>query len=319
MWLIRDWLAYSWELLQTRGWWFAVGLILCAAAVFLPLNAEKTKKNGIPFWPVLLGAALPVCNFAAAPLAVVLWNRGLGTGAVFAFLSAAVLLNPAGMLSAWAYMGKELAIAWFLGGAAVSLAAGMAGTRLPGPSEPMEARACLKFIPELALWLVRGILAQALVQALTPEELWNQLMLDAEGASFGQAAAAGFFRHVCVPDDVALAASLAATGLRPGCAVLFLLLGICTNLPELFVLCGMTGKRTALVYALTTVLFSVAAAVLTQLLLGANFVPQFNLADAESFTRIANLLSIRTWMPAKVPCACALVLLAGYGLWRRRK
>lgn len=328
MWLITDWLVHSWELLQTRGWWFAVGLILCIIVTFLPLKAEKTQKNSIPFRPVLWGAALPVCNFAAVPLAVVLRNRGMRIGAVFAFLSAAVLLNPSGILSAWAYMGTELAAAWIFSAVAVSLAVGMAGAWLLQPEENMEpapqqksalTHAFLKSLPELSFWLVLGILAQALLQALMPENLWDQLLLDAEGASFYQAAAAGLFRHVCVPDDVALAASLVATGLRPGCAVLFLLLGICTNLPELFVLYGMAGKRTALLYALTTVLFSVTAAVLTQLLIGADFVPQFNLADAEKYTRIASLLSIRTWMPAKTPCALALLLLAGYGLWRRRE
>lgn len=50
---------------------------------------------------------------------------------------------------------------------------------------------------------------------------------------FCEAAAAVALRHVCIPDDISLAASLTASGLRPGWTVLLLLMGVSTNLPEL--------------------------------------------------------------------------------------
>lgn len=317
--LITDWMVHSWELLQVRGWWFAVGLILCVIVFFLPLKSEKTQKSRIPFWSVILGALLPVCNFAAIAPAAALHSRGLRTGAVLGFLSAAVLLNPSGMLSAWAYMGPELTTAWIISAAAVSLMAGIAGIRFLTPAEQTASGPSFfsASVPQIAFWLVLGTLAQGLLQALAPETLWQTLLLDPAGASFGDAAAAAVTRHVCIPDDTALAASLAATGFPPGWVVLLLTAGICTNLPELFVLYGTAGKKTAAVYAAVTVIFSMAAAILTQLLIGPGFVPQYNLADAEPLIQMASLLTIRTWMPAKIPCALGLLLLAGWGLWQR--
>ena len=325
--LITDWLIHIWDLLQVRGWWFAVGLVFCVIAGFLPLKVEKMQKDSIPFGAVLLGALLPVCNFAVIPLAVALRMRGLRSGTVFAFLSAAVLLNPSGVLSAWAYMGPKLTIAWVFVALLVSLAVGMTEARLLSPAgygqqEQQEKKVFLhtflQSVPELALWLVLGVLAQALLQVMMPKDLWQTLLLNPAGASFGDAAAAALARHVCIPDDAALAASLTATGFPPGWAVLLLTFGICTNLPELFVLYGMTGKRPTALYTLVTICVSMAAGILTQLLIGPGFVPQFSLADAEPLIRIANLLTIRTWMYARGACAAALLLCACCGLWRRK-
>ena len=322
--LIRDWTGRSWELLQIRGWWFAVGLVLCIVAVFLPLKAEKSQNKHMLFLCVVLGIFLPVCNFAAIPLAVLLKKRDVRIGAVIAFLCAANLLNPAGMLLGWAYMGAELASSWMISAVLVSLFAGIICGRLLQPKENEEAvilqtplKDFRQLVPELACWLVAGVLAQGFLQVLIPNALWSNLLLNPKDASFVQVAVAGLCRHVCLPDDVSLAASMVATGLRPGYAVLFLVAGVCTNLPELFVLYGMTGKKTAVGYLCITTAAGLLAAFATECLIGSDFVPQFNLADTEHLVRLANLCNIRTWMPARIPCACILLFLAGLGLWRR--
>ena len=291
------------------------------------MKIDKIQKNSIPFRPMLWGALLPVCNFAVIPLGVVLQMRGIQIGAVFTFLSAAVLLNPSGVLSAWAYMGPKLTIVWVFSALIVSLAVGMAGTwMLPSADHDQQEvtpkrtflHAVLRSVPELALWLVLGVLAQGLLQTFMPKDIWQTLLLNPAGASVADASAAALSRHICIPDDTALAASLVATGFPPGWAVLLLTFGICTNLPELFVLYGMTGKRPAALYTLVTLCVSMAAGILAQLLIGPEFVPQFSLANAEPLIRISNLLSIRTWMQARSLCAATLLLLACYALWQRK-
>ena len=325
--LITDWLIHIWDLLQVRGWWFAVGLVLCTIVGVLPLKAEGSKQKRIPFWPVVWGTLLPVCNFSVILPAVVLWRSGVQTGAVFAFLSAAVLLNPSGILSGWAYMGPELTAAWVISAAAVSVAAGMVGMHLVPMVKDAESErkpqstlynTFSTLAPELALWLVLGILAQALLQTLAPKDFWQTLLLNPTEASFGDAVAAGLFRHVCIPDDVALAASLVATGFQPGWAVLFLTVGICTNLPELFVLYGIAGKKAVVVYSVATVAASIAAGIMVQLLMGAGFVPQYSLAGTEQLVHLAGLMTVRTWMSARIPCALALAAFACRGVWLRR-
>ena len=325
--LIIDWAVQVWVLLQTLGWWIIAGLALCSAMQILPPKGqgERSKVSAV-LLALVYGVLLPVCNFAAIPLAVVLWSCGMGMDICFAFLSAATLMNPAGILSAWAYMGPSMTIAYILSALTVSMTAAITGRCVRADKETIlsavnrKNRILLiwkKIAPELAFWTVLGIASEALLIVLMPKDLWSWVLLDPQEASFGQTAAVGLFRHVCIPDDIALAASLTATGFRPGCAVLLLLLGVSTNLPELFVLYGMAGKKTAVIYLGITTVASVVVALLTEVIIGTGFVPHFNLADAEIYTRIANLLSIRTWMPAKVPCACILLFLAGLGLWHR--
>ena len=326
--LIVDWAAQAWELLLTLGWWIIMGLTLSTAVQILPLKGcSGRSKNSAILVALVCGALLPVCNFAAISVVVVLLRCGVGTGVCLAFLCAATLLNPAGILSGWAYMGPSLTVAYVLCAVTVAAAVGLTGRQIRIPAEctlqAMDMRCRIRYIwsniaPELAFWVVLGVGSEALLMALMPKDLWKQLLMNPKGTSFIQAASAGLFRHVCIPDDVALAASLTATGFRPGCAVLFRLVGVCTNLPELFVLSGMAGTKTAAVYLGVTAAVSVAAAFATELVVGAGFVPHFNLTDAETYTRIANLLSIRTWMSARIPCAIGLSFLACWRCWIHR-
>ena len=322
--LVTAWMERSWELLQIRGWWFAVGLVLCIIAIFLPLKTEKLQNKHIPFFSVILGMLLPVCNFAVIPLTAILKNKGIRMGAILAFLCAANLLNPAGMLFGWAYMGSELASAWMISAVLISLLVGIASAyfllpNVNGETATVRTPGDWHLVPELAFWLAAGSVAQALMQVLIPQILWNTLLMNPKDASFTQVVVAGLYRHVCLPDDVSLAASLVATGLRPGYAVLLLVVGACTNLPELFVLYGMTGKKTAAAYLGITTAAGMVAAFVTELMMGSDFVPHFNLASGENLIRLANLCSVRTWMPARVPCAVGLLLLAGWRLWCLRR
>ena len=175
------------------------------------------------------------------------------------------------------------------------------------------------FEMELAFRVVLGILAEAVLLAAVPSGLWQNALADPGSISFLESAAMGIFRHVCIPDDVSLAASLAAAGLRPGGVVLFLMMGVCTNLPELSVLWGMAGKKTAALYGGITAAGSVSLAALTELTIGKGFAPRFNLADAGMFTQLAGLLSIRTWIPARVPCALGVFVLSVCGFRNRMR
>ena len=302
-----------WSLLETLGWWILLGMLLGWLLQFLP-KGNRQRKNRL--WNIsaaaALGAALPMCNFAAVPLAVSLLRWGSGVS--LAFLAGASLLNPAVLLLGWVYLGPKLTVAYALSAVGISLLAGAAGERW-GQSSP-RGKADAKLAADGILWLMLGIAAQSVLLGAFPS-LWKGVVGNPAAVSFWEAAAAGTLRHVCIPDDIALAASLTASGLRPGWTVLLLLMGVSTNLPELFALYGTAGKRNAGIYLLTMICGSLLAAVLTQWMLAPGFVPQFNLANAALFEKLASLLSIRTWMPAKTPCACALLLLFGWALWHR--
>lgn len=329
--MIIDWIEQGWSLLQTLGWWSMIGLVFCIAMQCLPLGMYRgINKWGRILLAVAAGALLPMCNFAAIPITIVILRRGAGAGPALAFLGAATLLNPAGGLLAYAYMGLALTVCYVCGAIVLALLVGIVGRYClelePPRAEPQRYRfsealrnTFLDLGPELAFWVFWGVLAEAAWMTFVPASLWQDLLLDPGSASFLECAVMGISRHVCIPDDISLTASLVAAGLRPGGAILFLLLGVCTNLPELFVLWGMAGKKTALFYAAVTILGSIAAALMVELVVGNGFVPQFNLADADQYVALAERFSIRTWMPARIPCAVLLLLLACRGFWLRMK
>lgn len=302
-----------WALLETLGWWLLLGLALGWLVGFLPW--ERIKKGRIPAF-ALLGAMLPMCNFAAIPIAAALLTGGAGTGSALAFLAGATLLNPAGALLDWAYLGPKLTVAHGCGALAAACLTGFAAERWCPEIPPLEAS---RLPRKLLLWAMAGILGQGMLLSFAPPSLWRDLVGNPTGASLGTAVAAGLFRHTCIPDDIVLAASLVASGLRPGWGIGLLLIGAATNLPELMILYGLAGRKTAGVYVCTMVGAGLMTAVLTQWILGSGFVPHFNLANAEILAHLANLVSIRTWMPAKIPCAIGLLLFFGWALWRERK
>ncbi|MBQ6856894.1 MAG: hypothetical protein IJO13_07295 [Lachnospiraceae bacterium] len=109
-------------------------------------------------------------------------------------------------------------------------------------------------------------------------------------------------------------ASLVAAGLMPGGVLLFIMFGIATNVPELAVLYGTLGKKAAFLYGGTMLLCGVVMYLAIQVLIAPGFVPQFSLENAEIWTSLANRFSVRTWLPARVPCTALLLILCGYGI-----
>lgn len=307
---LTTYLDRVYQLLLSMGWWVLIGLALCAVLWLLP--QKLFRLAGVPaiVLAVLGGAALPLCNFAVLPVAMGILKRGGRASSALAFLCAASTLNPSSVLLAYGYMGAKLSSAYVCSAFLLALFLGMAAERLNIESRPVQP-AFLPFASRLSLWVLCGILMQALLQGFFPVA---RLLLDARSVSPLQSALFALCRHVCIPDDISLAASLAASGLAPGSAVLLLLLGAGSNLPELVSLWKMSGKKTALCYIALILFGSALAFVAIQLTMGSGFVPQYSLADAERFVSLSNALSIKTWLPARAVCAAALFLLALCGL-----
>lgn len=308
--LFTEYFDRVYQLFLTMGWWIIAGLTLSALLWRLPQKLFALRGAPAVLLAVLGGAVLPLCNFAAVPIAVGILKRGGKASTALSFLCAASLLNPSSVLLAWAYMGMKLSAAYVCAAFLLALLMGLAAERLhiETSSGPTGFWA---FISRLSLWVVCGILLQALLQDFFPV---TRLLLDPQGTSPLMTGLFALCRHMCIPDDISLAASLAASGMAPGSAVLLLLLGAGSNLPELVSLWQMGSKKTAIAYFAVIVAGSAAAFIIVQLVMGAGFVPQYSLAEAEKFVSLSNALSIKTWMPARIPCAAALLLLGLYGL-----
>ncbi len=323
---VIDWLRHIWDLLQVTGWWILFGLALSALMqAMLPRAVWKLRGGAAVITAVIGGALLPMCNFAIVPLAFGIWQASGNMASALAFFSAATLLHPAALLLAYGYMGPVLTIAYAAAALAAAMLSGLVAMWFFDYREGTGRRklgdafrqSFLQNGPRLALWVCIGIVAQAALMAFFPTTVYRAVITDPTGASVMEAAAMGVLRHVCIPDDLSLTASLVASGLAPGSALLFLLLGVGTNLPDLLALGGMAGKKAAALFFGITTLCSTAAWGIVRLWIEPGFLPRFNLAGTEIFTLWANRLSIGTWMPARLPCALLLLAMGLYGLWQK--
>ena len=310
--LITTYLDSIHHLLLTLGWWTLLGLAICAILWLLPSRIWKIRNIAVIPLCALCGAALPMCNFAALAPAMFILKKGRASWAL-GFFCAAITLNPSSLLLARAYMGMKLTVAYGVSAFLLALAAGIAGRRLDTDEESGPG-SFLSFASQICLWLCGGIFLQALLQGLYPV---TELLADPAGASPFSVAFFTLCRHLCIPDDISVAASLAASGMSPGRVILLLLLGSGSNLPELVCLRQMGGKKIALTYIVILVFYSTLVYLAVQLFMASGFVPQYSLAEAEGYVKLANALSIKTWMPARAFCALILSALALYGLYTK--
>lgn len=303
-----------WDLLQVTGWWTLTGLLFGFALVCSPIKPFKSKSMQALF-AAAAGALLPVCNFGAAPIACALLCKGFDLSASFAFFAAASLLNPAGVLYSFAYMGGRAAFMYLLCSAAVLAGCIALGLFEEGPSCAVcEKESYPDLSLRLCLWAWIGALLQALLIGSAGGAFWKSLVLSAPDAGWLSAFAGGALRHLCIPDDVSLAASLVASGMKPGPGILLLIAGALTDLPALLMLRAKTGPRSLWKYLAVMILCAFASAFLLQHTAGRGFVPHYDLRGAEALTYWGNLLNLPLWRPARIPGACLFSAAALAGL-----
>ncbi|MCF0151112.1 MAG: permease [Firmicutes bacterium] len=319
--MIAGMLDQTGELLLLLGWW--VSIALAAGALFyIDLKTEPAVcwgKWGL-FAAVIAGVLLPLCNYTAAPLTVFLCSRGMKQGPAAAFLVASSLLSPGAILLAWAYLGPLLTAAYLLFGLSACFVAGLCGAR--NGCEKVSVRPSASYLQisgRLCLWTVCGVLLQAAVTVLFQPMCWNLLMTDPQKAGALPVLAASLTRMLCIPDDIALTASLTACGLGPGCGMLLLLCGALCNIPQCLTVAMLLGKNMLKAYLLPLALI-VPECLLLQLAFGAAFTPQYSLTGTEGLISTANLLTVHTPMASRPVFAVLLTAAAVcYLLWTVRK
>jgi uncharacterized membrane protein YraQ (UPF0718 family) len=286
--------AYASGLLQDSGFWIVVSLA-AGGLVHEFLDTGRVERAmrraggaSIPAG-TLLGAMLPLCSCGVVPLAASFHLAGVRVAAVIAFTIATPVINPAAVVLAWALLGPELTLAYVAFGLAAPPLVGYLAERwgdrgldaqaqrlksccCPGPenaaaAEPLASRIAralrwgfLELGPMLGFYIAIGIVLAALLSTLVPQG-WISGYLGA-GTPFASllvVACFGAMIYVCAVAHIPLVAALLAAGAAPGAAIVFLVTGAATNLPELVALARVLGRRTVAVYVASVVLLSVAA------------------------------------------------------------
>ncbi|HKJ10432.1 MAG TPA: permease [Gammaproteobacteria bacterium] len=289
---------------------------------------------------VLLGALLPICSCGVVPLAVSFYRSGLRTGAVMAFTAATPIINPAAVILSLALLGPRITAAYVLLGLVLPVVLGLAAERwgegpvgadagaaavrpLPLEASPPDAAfgrrvlralrwGMLELGPSIGFYLLVGVLLAALVMASVPQS-WIAHYLG--GSSLLGLAAVALFGasiYVCAVANIPVAATLLAAGAGPGAAIVFLVTGTATNLPELLALYHTIGKRTVIIYASALVAASFVAGMLVNAWLLPGFAPAF-----DPLRGLDGIAASARWQPtvSAALATASVYLLAVLGCW----
>lgn len=301
-----------------------------------------------------LGAVLPTCSCGVIPLAVSFYLNRVRLAAVMTFAAATPVINPAAVVLSYALLGPQLTIAYVIFGLTAPVLTGLAAERW-GKAEMTPAAEELSSCcsssccgssnnsaatgqplnsklnrlwrsmqwgfgelgPTLGLYIGFGVLLAGIVTSVVPTEwIFNYLGESAPFLSLLLVALFGASIYVCAVAHIPLVAALLATGAAPGIAIVFLVTGAASNLPELIALQKVIGTRTVIVYVTSLIVTSIFAGWLVNLWLLPGYT---SISDPEQSMRWADLGDrLNPIIPGtlSIVCAAILMILITWGLIR---
>ena len=332
-------IAEFWDVLAEMSPYLLFGFAV-AGALSVLVSGRLIRKHlgGRRFWPVLkaavFGVPLPLCSCGVIPVAASLRKHGAGRGATTAFLLSTPQTGVDSIMVTFSLLGPLLAVfrpiaalvTGVLGGSLISLfdddhettthaeAPPEAHTHEPVEKGPRLLRA-LRYgfvtLPrDIGKPLLVGLAIAGVITAVVPENLFAG-QLGSGIPAYLVMMALGIPIYVCATASVPVAAALIFKGVSPGAAMIFLMTGPATNAATISIIWRTMGRRTALLYLLTTAVSALGAGVIL-----------------DAFFRVqvaAEMTDVHQLLPPWVKLACAIVLLAllSYALvgpmLRRRK
>jgi len=347
------WATFSstaWSIAVESAPWVVVSLIVgglvheFVATSQLRHRLNRKGMSGL-LGAVLLGAVLPICSCGVIPLAVSLYRSGIRTGTVMAFAAATPIINPAAVILAFALLGPKITLAYILMGLGLPIVLGLIADRWGDPAYASSNQAANDLStdndvspvqsvlykrvwrgvrwgladlgPSIGFYLLIGILLAALLMTVVPQD-WMAHYLGGN-ALLGLFAVAmfGAVIYVCAVANIPLAAALLAAGAGPGAAIVFLVTGTATNLPELLALYNTIGRRTVIIYTATLIV----ASFVTGLMVNMWLLPGFTV-NVDPLHSLDLVASSDRWQPTvsaafAVTSVYFMLLLGGLGSWQR--
>lgn len=335
-----------WAITLESAPWVVVSLVLGGLIrEFLPSSGMQrlVNRHGMAGMggAVTLGALLPICSCGVVPLAISLYRSGVRIGPVMAFTAATPIINPAAVVLAFGLLGPELTASYIALGLTLPFLLGLAAERWGGAAaaepdrsaaasipSPPSGDAGTRFVrgmrwgllelgPMVGFYLAVGILLAAAVMVVVPHA-WLQQYLGGDALlSLLVVGVLGAAIYVCAVAHIPLVATLLAAGAAPGAAVVFLLTGTATNLPEFIALYKTIGRRVVVLYVSMLVVLSFLAGLAINAWLLPGFEPVFDpLQGLDALERSARFSSGGTGLMT-LAATVTVALLALVGLAQR--
>lgn len=317
---------------------------------FLQRNLGNTNLSSL-VKATISGMLLPICSCGVVPLALSLYHSGAYLGPTLAFLVATPIINPAAVMLSFVLLGPQLTAIYIITGfllpmiigilgnkfgkkelvspVAVAMAEAMASASsgLEGVNSAVVKTPWNKKIVSGLDWGVRslglqvsryvlvGLVLAALLLTIIPVSFIQDYLSRPDMISLLGIAGLGAIMYVCAVGHIPFIAALIAAGAAPGAAITFLLTGTATNLPELFSIFKLIGKRTIVIYTSTVIFVSLMVGYVTNYLLMPGFTPVFDLSEAQATIALANKMSLNVPVGLEYICS-AIILVMGIIAWR---
>lgn len=337
------------------GFWIVLSLIV-AGLMHEYVDPEKIRglmhRSGYAgiLGALGLGAVLPTCSCGVIPLAVSFYLSRIRLAAVMTFAAATPVINPAAVVLSYALLGPELTIAYIIFGLTAPVITGLAAERWGKPVMTPIAEglnACGKTSccdsstgekitptntsrlwqsmqwgfgelgPTLGLYIGFGVLLAGIITTTVPTNwIFTYLGESAPFLSLLLVALFGASIYVCAVAHIPLVAALLATGAAPGIAIVFLVTGAATNLPELIALQRVMGTRTIVIYVSSLIGTSLLAGWLVNLWLIPGYVAVSDPGQSLGWAELGESLNPVIPHTLSMVCAAVLMVLIAWGLWR---
>ena len=283
--------------------WLMLGLFVAGIMkVFVPsqLMAKHLGEPGLmsTVKAALFGAPLPLCSCGVIPAAVGLRRSGASKAATTSFLISTPETGVDSISISYAMLGPFMAIIRPIAAITSAIVAGILVGKDDTPANATQASALnaeeegsccaseaqpaeeslaeklksgLRFtfvdlVRDIALWLLIGLALAALIKTYVPNEFlvqWGDGFL-----AFVVMALVGVPMYVCATASTPIAAGLLFSGVSPGAALVFMLVGPATNIATVALVKKELGRRALAAYLTSVVGVGFAFGYLTNYLVG---------------------------------------------------
>jgi len=271
-----------WDMVLESAPWLLLGFFLAGVIKQVVPNSwiqGQLAKPGLLSLVkgAFIGAPLPLCSCGVIPTALAVRKAGASKGATSSFLVATPETGVDSIAFSYAVLGPIFAIARPLAALFSAIVAGIFVTLFdkeePAPAIvestssccsskaktadgpeltfPQKMLAAIKYgfgnmISDIALWLVIGLAAAAIITAMVPQSFflrWGDGVL-----AMLVMVLVGLPMYICATASTPVAASLLFAGISPGAALVFMLTGPATNIATMGVIREQLGNKSLLAY-----------------------------------------------------------------------
>ena len=251
---------------------------------FIPSEKVYKHLGGRGILPlikaVIFGAPLPLCSCGVIPVAASLRRDGASKPATLSFLVATPTTGVDSILATFALMGPLFAIFRPIAAVVAGIAVGLVAMLMfrEGDTHKHEEkhfdysqkerspfvkslRTAAEYgfgelVADIGKTLIWAVLLGGLISYILPAPLVERY-LGNTALSFIIMLAIAVPMYVCATGSIPIAAALIAKGMNPGAALIFLIAGPATNTVTIAVVAKQLGKKAAVLYVATIVVFAV--------------------------------------------------------------